>query len=105
VCVVGGHSLPELGDGGGVVGHVGREPEGLVPPDRVLYAELGVPGLVAFGPGELWLEALYQVVERPGQDHDVVHVQQGHDHHGGVADTWGGGGARVSGGGRSQSFR
>lgn len=81
------HSLPELGYRGGKVGDVGGEPQGLVSADRVLHAEFRVPGLLALGPGELRLEALEQVVEPPGQDHHVVHVQQGHDHHGGVADT------------------
>ena len=30
---------------------------------------------------------LEQVVEPPGQDHDVVDVEQRHDHHGCVADS------------------
>lgn len=31
---------------------------------------------------------LAQVVETPGQDDDVVDIQQGHDHNGGVTNTW-----------------
>lgn len=31
---------------------------------------------------------LEQVVETPGQDDDVVDIQQGHDHNGGISNTW-----------------
>lgn len=82
------NSLPELSDRGGKVGEVGRQPQCLVLADRVLYAALRVPGLLAFGPGKLRLKALEQVVESPGQDHDVVDVQKRHDHERGIADTW-----------------
>lgn len=82
------NSLPELSDRGGKVGDVGCQPHCLVLADRVLYAALRVPGLLAFGPGKLRLKALEQVVESPGQDHDVVDVQKRHDHERGIADTW-----------------
>lgn len=69
------YSLPELSDGGGKVGNIGSQPEGLVLANRVLHTVLCVPGLFAFCPGKLRLKALKQVVESPGQDHDVVDVQ------------------------------
>lgn len=72
VCVC--HSLPELGDGGGKVGSIGCQPKGLVLAHCVLYTVLCVPRLLAFCPGELGLKALKQVVESPGQDHNVVDV-------------------------------
>lgn len=31
---------------------------------------------------------LEQVVNTPGQDDNVVNIQQGHNHNGGVANTW-----------------
>lgn len=43
--------------------------------------------MVAVGPGELRLEGVEQVVCGPGQDDDVVYVQEGHDDDGGIADT------------------
>lgn len=67
--------LPELSDRGGEVGNVGCQPQGLVLADCVLYTEFCVPRLFAFCPRELRLKALKQVVESPGQDHDVVDVQ------------------------------
>lgn len=82
------NSLPELSDRGGKVGDVGCQPHCLVLADRVLYAAVRVPGLLAFGPGKLRLKALEQVVQSPGQDHDVVDVQKRHDHERGIADTW-----------------
>ena len=69
------YSLPEFSDRGGKVGNVGCQPEGFVLADCVLHTVLCVPGLLAFCPGELWLKALEQVVEAPGQDHDVVDVK------------------------------
>lgn len=68
------YSLPELSDRGGKVGNVGCQPKGLVLADCVLYTEFCVPGLLAFCPGELRLKALKQVVEPPGQDHNVVDI-------------------------------
>lgn len=81
------NSLPELRDGGGKVGGVGGQPQGLVFADGVLHAVVCVPGLLALGPGELRLETLQQVVETPGQDHDVVDVQERHDDEGRVSDA------------------
>ena len=68
------YSLPELSDRGGKVGNVGCQPKGLVLADCVLYTEFCVPGLLAFCPGELRLKALKQVVQSPGQDHNVVDI-------------------------------
>lgn len=31
---------------------------------------------------------LEQVVDAPGQDDNVVDIQQGHDHNGGITNTW-----------------
>lgn len=59
----------------------------LVPADCVLNAVLRVPGLVAFCPWKLGLEALKEVVESPGQDHDVVDIQKRDDDNGSIADT------------------
>lgn len=55
------YSLPELYDGGGEarVGGVGRHPVGFVLAVGVLDAVLGVPGLIALGPGQLGLKALH----------------------------------------------
>lgn len=55
------YSLPELYDGGGEarVGGVGRRPVGFVLAVGVLDAVLGVPGLIALGPGQLGLKALH----------------------------------------------
>lgn len=52
--------LPELGDGGdqGQVGGVGRQHEGSVHAAGVLDAAVGVPGVVALGPGQLRLKTL-----------------------------------------------
>ena len=52
------NSLPELGDGGGEVGGVGSQPKGFVLAVGVLDAAIGVPGLIALGPGQLRLETL-----------------------------------------------
>jgi len=57
------NSLPELGDGGGEVGGVGGQPEGFVLAEGVLDAAVGVPGLVALGPGQLRLETLQRGAE------------------------------------------
>lgn len=82
--------FPELGDGGGEVGEVGEvggQPEGFVLAVGVLDAAVGVPRLIAPGPGQLWLETLEQIVQAPCQDDDVVDVEQGHNHNGGVTNT------------------
>lgn len=68
------HSLPKFGDRGGKVGHIGCQPKGLILADCVLHTVFCVPGLLAFCPGELWLKALKQVIEPPGEDHNVVDV-------------------------------
>lgn len=39
------------------------------------------------GPRQLCGEAVEEVEDGPGQDHDVVHVEVGFDHLRGVADT------------------
>lgn len=75
------YSLPEFGDRRGEVDSVGGEPEGFVLADGVLHTVLRVPAVLAAGPGQLVLETLQKVVQTPRQDHDVVDVQQGHDHH------------------------
>lgn len=50
-----------------------------------LDAAGGVPLVVTGGPGQRGAEGLDQVVEAPGQNHDVVGVAEEHDHHGGEA--------------------
>lgn len=52
--------LPELCDGGdqGQVGGVGRQHEGPVHAAGILDAAVGVPGVVALGPGQLRLKTL-----------------------------------------------
>lgn len=57
------NSLPKLGDGGGVVGGevgggVGAPHKGFVLAVGVLNAAIGVPGLIALGPGQFWLKTL-----------------------------------------------
>lgn len=92
--------LPELGDRGGEVAGVESDPQALVLAHRVLHAVGRVPGVVAVRPGQLRLEGLEQVVCGPGQDDDVVYIQEGHDHDGGVADACGCAQARYASGGR-----
>lgn len=79
--------LPELSDGGCEVSGICSHPECLVLAEGVLHAIGCVPFVIAACPGELWLKALEQVVQAPGQDHDVVDVQQRNDHNGCIADT------------------
>ncbi len=38
-------------------------------------------------PGQRRLEAAHQVVQRPGDDHNVVGVTKAYHHHGGKADA------------------
>lgn len=57
-CVLLCNSLPELCDGGGEVGGVGSHPKGFVLAVGVFNATICVPGLVALGPGQLWLKTL-----------------------------------------------
>lgn len=79
--------LPEFSDGGSEVSGICIGPEGLVFAKGVLNAVFGVPFVVAACPGKLWLKALEQVVQTPGQDDNVVDVQQRNDHNGCIADT------------------
>lgn len=46
-----------------------------------------VPRVVTAGPGEGGAEGLDQVVEAPGQHHDVIGITEKHDHHGGVTQA------------------
>lgn len=47
-----------------------------------------VPGVVTGGPGQGSVEGLDEIVEGPGQDHDVVGVTEEHYHHGGIPQSW-----------------
>lgn len=90
-----GDSLPEFYNGGAGInqvsaGHVAVAHGGvgkagvlavLVVED--LYAAGSVPLIVTGGPGQSRAEGLDQVVEAPGQNHDVVGVAEEHNHHGG----------------------
>lgn len=80
--------LPELSDRRGEVSGICSCPECLVLAEGVLHAVVRVPFVVAACPGEFWLKALEQVVQAPGQDHNVVDVQERNNHNGCVADTW-----------------
>ena len=53
-----GNLLPELSDGGGEVGDVGGQKKGFVLAEGVLNAAIGIPGLIALGPGQLRLKTL-----------------------------------------------
>lgn len=86
--------LPELGDRGGKVVGAEGDPHALVLAHGVLHALRCVPAVVAVRPGQLRLEGLEQVVCGPGQDDDVVYIQEGHDHDGGIPDACGGGRAK-----------
>lgn len=91
-------SLPELDDGRAGVGQLAT---GQVPADgdvgqagvlaflvvKGLDAHGGVPDVVAAGPRQGGAERLDEIVEAPGQHHDVVGVAEEHDHHGGVTQT------------------
>lgn len=79
--------LPELSDGRSEVSGIHSSPECLVLAESILNAIFCVPFVVAACPGELRLKALEQVVQAPGQNHNVVDVQQRNDHDGRVADT------------------
>lgn len=83
-----GYSLPKLRDRRGEVSGIQWYPERLVLPESVFHAGRRVPLLVAVCPGQDALERLEQVVEPPGQDHDVVHVQKGHNHYGSITNSW-----------------
>ena len=47
-----------------------------------------VPVVAAASPGQVDGKAAEEVEEGPGQDNDVVDVEEGDDHLGGVADAW-----------------
>lgn len=53
-----------------------------------LDAMFCVPRVVAGGPGQRSVEGLYEVIETPGQDHDVVRVTEEHNHHGRETKSW-----------------
>lgn len=53
-----------------------------------LHAVGSVPGVATCGPGQRGGEGLDQVIEAPGQHHDVVGVAVEDDHHGGVAQAF-----------------
>lgn len=92
--------LPELGDRRGEVAGTQRDPQALVLAHSVFHTLGCVPAVVAVCPGQLRLEGLEQVVSGPGQDDDIVDVQEGHDHNGGIADACGCGQAKGASGGR-----
>ena len=98
------NSLPELDDGRAgarqvLAGHVGREGgvgQRGVHQGAVLAGVLAealdavgrVPRVAARGPGQRGVEGLDEVVEAPGQHHDVVGVAEEHDDHGRIAQAW-----------------
>lgn len=97
------NSLPELDDGWSRVsqfgaGHIaadGSVSEAAVSTVLVtkdLDAAGRVPFVITGGPGQDAVKGLDQVVEAPGQHHDVVGVAEKHDHHGGITQAWGRGG-------------
>lgn len=47
-----------------------------------------VPLMVAASPGKVDAEAAEEVEEGPGQDDDVVDVEEDDNHLGGIADAW-----------------
>lgn len=93
------YSLPELDDGragvsqvgagqvGSAHGGVGQAGVGTVQVVEGLQAVGRVPFVVTSGPGEGGAKGPDQVVEAPGQNHDVISVAEKHDDHGGVAQT------------------
>ena len=64
-----------------------------------------VPVVAAAPPGQVDSEAAEEVEEGPGQDDNVVDVEEDDDHLGGVADAWGGGGAAGWAGGGTRFTR
>lgn len=92
------NSLPELDDGRPCVGQVGTRhvaSDGHVGQAGIfavlvvegLDAAGRVPHVVTGGPGEGGVKGLNQVVEAPGQHHDVIGITKKHDDHGGVTQT------------------
>ena len=86
--------LPELGDRRSEVLGAEGDPQAFVLAHRVFHTLRRIPAVVAVCPGQLRLEGLEQVVGGPGQDDDIVYIQEGHDHDGGIADACGCGQAR-----------
>lgn len=83
-----GYLLPKLCDGRGEVSGIQWYPQRFVLPESVFHAGRRVPLLVAVGPRQDALERLEQVVESPGQDDNVVHIQKGHNHYGSITNSW-----------------
>lgn len=92
------NSLPEFDDGRPCVsqvgagevsadGHVGEAGVSAVLVVEDLDAVGRVPCVVTGGPGEGGVKGLDQVVEAPGQHHDVIGITEKHNHHGGVTQT------------------
>lgn len=46
-----------------------------------------IPCVVTGGPGKGGVKRLDQVVEAPGQHHDVIRITEKHNHHGGITKT------------------
>lgn len=89
-------SLPELDDWGPAVGklvtcEVGHGGIGTVFVAEDLHTIGSVPRVATRGPGQRGGEGLHQIIEAPGQHHDVIGVAVEDDHHGGVAQAWGAG--------------
>ena len=89
-------SLPELDDRGPAVSklvtcEVGHGGIGTVFVAEDLHAIGSVPRVATRGPGQRGGEGLHQIIEAPGQHHDVIGVAVEDDHHGGVAQAWGAG--------------
>lgn len=82
-----GYLLPKLCDRRGEISGIQRYPKRFVLPESVFHTGRRVPLLVAVCPWQDALERLEQVVESPGQDHDVVHVQKGHNHYGSITNS------------------
>lgn len=51
--------------------------------------------MAATSPGEVSGEAAEEVEEGPGQDNDVVDIEEADDHLWGIADAWGGDSTKI----------
>lgn len=85
-------SLPELDDGGPAVSklvtcEVGQAGIGTVFMAKDLHTVRSVPGVATRSPWQSGSKGLDQVIEAPGQHHDVVSVAVEDNHHGGIAQT------------------
>jgi len=56
--------------------------------DESLNAARSVPRLATLGPWQIQSKALKEVEYRPGENNNVVYVEQSNDDHGCVADSW-----------------